>query len=96
MTVETLKVQQKNWTGMYSEVTFITNDDVTEFEIYDYQFQAIQEDNVVKVFNSESSCKYPICTLHLIDDMWACSNCGIYRENEDFRILAAQMIFNLY
>ena len=96
MIEKTLKIQQKNWSGMISEVTFITNDNVTEFKIYDYQFQAIQDDNVVNVFNSESSCKYPVCTLYFIDGMWICSNCGIYRENEDFRILAAQMIFNLY
>lgn len=96
MSKETIKFKQKNWTGMTCEVTFVTNENITEFEIYDYQFQAIKENDVVKVFNSESSSTFPNFTMYLIDGVWGCICCGIHRENEDFRVLAAQIIFNLY
>jgi hypothetical protein len=94
MIEETIKFKQKNWTGMSIEVTFKQNDDKTEFEMLGYEFIAIRNGSMVQVFNSEMESEFPLFTLHFIDNIWACNE-GIYRENEDFRILAGQMISNL-
>jgi hypothetical protein len=96
MTEETIKFQQKNWTGMSAEVTFRENGDRIEFEMLGYEFQAIKNDEVVQVFNIEMPGKTPLFILRRIDNMWACNEHGIYRENEDFRVLAGQMISNLF
>jgi hypothetical protein len=96
MIEETIKFKQKNWTGMFAEVTFRENGDRTEFEMLGYDFVAIKDGKVVRIFESGNLCNIPVFTLHLVDNIWACNDCGIYRENEDFRILAGQMISNLY
>lgn len=95
MTEETIKFQQKNWTGMSTEVTFKESGNRTEFEMLGYEFQAIRDREMIQVFNTEMPGKTPLFTLYLIDNIWACNECGIYRENDDFRILAGQMISNL-